>query len=61
MEKKVYLTPQVNIIHTSHEDVMKQTSWTPDGTTKIPIKEGNPDSNEEDYYAKSHTFSVWDE
>lgn len=61
MKKKVYQTPQVNIIHASYEDVMKQTSWTPDGANKIPIIEGNPDDEEEDYYAKSHTFSLWDE
>ncbi len=64
MEKKIYVTPQTQILHVGEEAVMASTSWTPDsGETWNKVTEGNPDGEVDPYtlyYSKSSHKSVWE-
>lgn len=59
-KRKVYVVPEVRIVEVCQENLMNNpTSWDT-GNGKMPIVEGNPDE-ERDNYAKWHGFNAWDD
>lgn len=60
-KRKVYVVPKVRIVEVCQENLMNNpTSWDDGSGNRMPIVEGNPD-DESDNYAKWHSFNVWED